>query len=260
MTKSKQQGFTLIELSIVLVIIGLIVGGVLVGQDLIKAAQIRATVAQMEKYDSAVNAFRGKYNGMPGDLNNPNNFFSSITNDGDNGCGDGDGLIEATATCSATASVIATPLPSSFGGENAMFWGQLTLANLIQEASTTTSYSDTLAVSDSTMPAAKMGKARMNVVASNGLNFYVMASLSGTAAAAVIPTVAYALTPIEAFQIDSKKDDGNPATGTVISVATGTTAIHTAANSGGGACYNGTAYNSGSVTGAQCALSVRTSF
>ena len=39
----KQRGFTLIELSIVLVIIGLIVGGVLVGQDLIRAAKIRAT-------------------------------------------------------------------------------------------------------------------------------------------------------------------------------------------------------------------------
>src|SRR3954463_15618522 len=61
-------GFTLIELSIVLVIIGLIVGGILVGQDLIKAAEIRATVGQIEKYNSAVNTFRTKYNGIPGDL------------------------------------------------------------------------------------------------------------------------------------------------------------------------------------------------
>ena len=40
----QQKGFTLLELSIVLVIIGLIIGGILVGQDLIKAAEIRATV------------------------------------------------------------------------------------------------------------------------------------------------------------------------------------------------------------------------
>ncbi|MBY0407531.1 MAG: prepilin-type N-terminal cleavage/methylation domain-containing protein [Rickettsiales bacterium] len=39
-TETQEQGFTLIELSIVLVIIGLIVGGVLVGQDLIRAAEI----------------------------------------------------------------------------------------------------------------------------------------------------------------------------------------------------------------------------
>jgi len=63
-----QQGFTLIELSIVLVIIGLIVGGILVGQDLIKGAEIRATVAQVEKYNSAVNTFRTKFNAMPGDI------------------------------------------------------------------------------------------------------------------------------------------------------------------------------------------------
>ena len=64
----QQVGFTLIELSIVLVIIGLIVGGVLTGQDLIKAAEIRATVGQYEKYNTAVNTFRTKYNGIPGDL------------------------------------------------------------------------------------------------------------------------------------------------------------------------------------------------
>jgi prepilin-type N-terminal cleavage/methylation domain-containing protein len=42
-------GFTLIEISIVLVIIGLIVGGVLVGHDLIRAAGVRATISQVEK-------------------------------------------------------------------------------------------------------------------------------------------------------------------------------------------------------------------
>jgi prepilin-type N-terminal cleavage/methylation domain-containing protein len=45
----RNQGFTLIELSIVLVVVGLIVGGVLVGQNLIKAAQTRAQLAQIEK-------------------------------------------------------------------------------------------------------------------------------------------------------------------------------------------------------------------
>src|SRR3982751_930235 len=64
-----EKGFTLIELSIVLVIIGLIVGGVLVGQDLIRAAEVRATISQIEKYNTAVNTFRGKYNALPGDLN-----------------------------------------------------------------------------------------------------------------------------------------------------------------------------------------------
>jgi hypothetical protein len=56
-------------MSIVLVIIGLLVGGILVGQDLIRAAEARAQITQIEKYNSAVNTFRGKYGYLPGDIN-----------------------------------------------------------------------------------------------------------------------------------------------------------------------------------------------
>lgn len=42
--RSRKAGFTLVELAIVLVIIGLIIGGVLVGRDLIKAAELRASL------------------------------------------------------------------------------------------------------------------------------------------------------------------------------------------------------------------------
>lgn len=62
-------GFTLIELSIVLVIIGLIVGGVLVGQDLIRAAQIHNTASQVEKIKISMNLFKLKINQIPGDSN-----------------------------------------------------------------------------------------------------------------------------------------------------------------------------------------------
>src|ERR1700678_1068516 len=65
------SGFTLIELSIVLVIIGLIIGGILTGQDLIKAAEARAQISQIEKYQTAVNAFYNKYGYLPGDIPNP---------------------------------------------------------------------------------------------------------------------------------------------------------------------------------------------
>ena len=66
--RTRIEGFTLIELSIVLVIIGLIVGGVLTGQSLISAAEVRAQISQIEKYNSAVNTFRSKFNALPGDM------------------------------------------------------------------------------------------------------------------------------------------------------------------------------------------------
>ena len=93
--QARNAGFTLIELSIVLVIIGLVVGSVLVGQDLIKAAQVRATISQIEKYNTTANTFYGKVGSLPGDLNsvtatqfgfNPRGSFG--------GEGDANGLIE----------------------------------------------------------------------------------------------------------------------------------------------------------------------
>ncbi len=62
------RGFTLIELSIVLVIIGLLVGGILVGKDLIKSSEIRAQIKQIEEFKTAANAFKVKYGYLPGDI------------------------------------------------------------------------------------------------------------------------------------------------------------------------------------------------
>ena len=71
-----KNAFTLIELSIVLVIIGLLVGGVLVGQDLIQAGKIRAAVSEIQEINTAVNTYRLKYNAIPGDHNDAFAFFA----------------------------------------------------------------------------------------------------------------------------------------------------------------------------------------
>src|SRR5579872_6907625 len=80
---NKESGFTLVELSIVLVIIGLIISSVLVGQDLIRSAELRATVTQLEGYNAAVGTFRGKYNGLPGDVAGAVNYGFASNGNGD---------------------------------------------------------------------------------------------------------------------------------------------------------------------------------
>ena len=55
---SKRHAFTLVELSIVLVILGLLVGGVLSGQSLIHSAQLRVVTTELDNYKTAMNSFR----------------------------------------------------------------------------------------------------------------------------------------------------------------------------------------------------------
>ena len=72
-----QRGFSLVELSIVLVILGLLVGGVLGGQALIRAAEIRGVLADKDKYLAAVYTFKNKYQA----LTNSFRGYISVTTD-----------------------------------------------------------------------------------------------------------------------------------------------------------------------------------
>ena len=129
-----QRGFTLIELSIVLVIIGLVVGGVLVGQDLIRAAQGRAQISQIEKYNTAANTFRDKYGALPGDLTQQIAIQFQFAQRGSyRGEGDGNGLIEGSYDCPTCFSGSFT-----VGGEVMLFWVDLTRASLMAEGVITT--------------------------------------------------------------------------------------------------------------------------
>lgn len=88
---SRTHGFTLIELSIVLVIIALIVAGILVGREMIEVATARSQLSEWDKLRANAGAFQNKYNCLPGDCPNATNFFTSVQN------GDGNKLIQSAA-------------------------------------------------------------------------------------------------------------------------------------------------------------------
>src|SRR4051812_2089092 len=86
---SSRHAFTLIELSIVLVIIGLIIGGILVGEDLIESARQRKFISEVDQIKASVNVFKVKYNYWPGDFPQATQVFTdpAVVN------GTGDGVV-----------------------------------------------------------------------------------------------------------------------------------------------------------------------
>jgi prepilin-type N-terminal cleavage/methylation domain-containing protein len=222
-------GFTLIELSIVLVIIGLIVGGVLVGRDLIQAAAVRAQVGQIEKYNAAVNTFRLKYNAVPGDMVPAMaavyGFFQLTNTTGAQGMGDGNGVLEDGGGVGGGAN------SNQFGGEISTFWRHLSDANLVDGQFGTTGNSlltaaaglNTATVTNisQSMPAAKIGRGMsVTVLSGRGTNYYGLyqiVKIGGTPSASLY-TSTLGITPIEAQNIDAKIDDGSPETGIVLAV------------------------------------------
>mgnify|MGYP002781057813 CR=1 FL=1 len=71
----QKTGFTLLELSIVLVIIGLIVGGVTVGSEMIRQAELSKVVHELQQIETAMHGFKLKYNALPGDLSNAKSYW-----------------------------------------------------------------------------------------------------------------------------------------------------------------------------------------
>jgi len=218
-------GFTLIELSMVLVVIGLLIGGVLVGRDLIKAAEVRATITQVEKFNTAANTFYEKYGYLPGDIPAaPAAQFGFIARGTGRGEGDGNGIIEDGANGLAGG-----------GAEQLVFWVDLSTAGLIDggfSSATSTSFPGSAATGATLnlyLPQAKLGGGNYVYVfsggwgdnpgtASNGVNYFGINAVTslGKGGCSTCLWANPGMTVQQAYAIDGKIDDGLPLTGRVL--------------------------------------------
>jgi prepilin-type N-terminal cleavage/methylation domain-containing protein len=114
-----RNAFTLVELAIVIVIIGLLVGGVLQGQELINQAKLRTLMKSFEEYEAATIIFKDKYKFLPGDMPRaPTKLQGAYS-------GDGSGTVNLVATA-------ATDGPTGSMIEAHFYWQNLSISKMIK--------------------------------------------------------------------------------------------------------------------------------
>lgn len=222
---TRMHGFSLIEMALVLTIIALLVGGVLVGQSMIRSSQVNSIMSEKEKLASGINQFKEKYASMPGDLPNAGEYWGLLS--GTPGTCYNMAPSALTATCNGTGNGRVWPLndaetaTSKF--ESFRAWQHLSNAKMVEKSFTgrdedgTTNDASSSYVPDVNVPGSRIeggyfilrdlgkGYDASDAATTNYFNTGYFHSL----------THSNVISSDEAYNIDKKFDDGRPAHGNI---------------------------------------------
>lgn len=230
---NNHYGFSLVELSVVLIILALLAAGVTAGQSLVKGSKLRSVIKDIETFKLATETFVIQYDQLPGDIDDAHDFFD----DGSNGVcgtaaqcnGDGDGRVELPAGGVATEK------------EGYRAWQHLNLAGMLEGNYT--------GVGETCAACAIVG---LNIPASKykpGGYSYLWKDILQDSSIPVYANSIYlgaerqtnnwyadrkVISAIDAYSIDKKIDDGRPSHGDVL--------MNRGIGLPFGTCTNGVAY------------------
>ncbi len=214
------SAFSLLEISLSLLMLGLIVGAVTVGQTIIESGKISNQVLQIQKYSSAINNFVDKYEYKPGDFPNAVEILGASTD------GNGDNSVGTFITTYSGADIFQDG--SDVNSELSGAFQHLSLANFVAigfDGSTDTWRGNV------NFPELQLGEGllvyhtfpkifELQQTSATDLDssdyFYLGVGYNPSGVAS---DMSYKLNPSEAEKIDRKIDDGLPLTGKTIAVS-----------------------------------------
>ncbi len=189
--KSTDAGFTLVEIAIVLVIIGLLLGGILKGQEMITQAKIKNVINDFNGITVAITSYQDRYRALPGDDKNAAARWTIQAPAN----GDGDGVIAGLYNANDTSGTGGAPAAAA---ESNLFWQHLRIAGFVPGL--------TVGTGSGTPPPNATGGligVESGVVGASGLGFTSTIVCSSN------------VTDKVAIAVDTQIDDSNSATGQV---------------------------------------------